>query len=154
MSASFCCCFPVFAVVLYFNYPPSVSLLCVARSGELGVYMSPGLKLNRRTVTHQHLHPLQITADAPSRALRCATCSEPPAPPPTRATHIAPTHTPTESSRALKKNKMPGTSLTTRRAAHNDAPRRALVTKETRLCSKQAGVSPLSALSTAGDETY
>lgn len=36
--------------------------------------------LNQRRVTHQHLHPSQITADAPSRALRCATCSEPPAP--------------------------------------------------------------------------
>lgn len=75
-------------------------------------------------------------------------------PPPTRATHLAPTHTPSESSRALKKNKMPGTSLTTRRASHNDAPRRALATKETRLRSNQAGVSPLSALSTAGDESY
>lgn len=80
MSAGFCCCFPVFAAVLYFNYAPSVSLLYVARSGELGVYMSPGLKLNQQRVTHQHLHPSQITADAPSRALRCATCSEPPAP--------------------------------------------------------------------------
>lgn len=82
MSAGFCCCFPVFAAVLYFNYPPSVSLLCVARSGEPGVYVSPGLKLNRRTVTHQHSHPSQMTADAQSRALQCATCSEPPAPAP------------------------------------------------------------------------
>lgn len=53
--------------------------------------------------------------------------------------------TPSESSRALKKNKMLGTSLTTWRASHNDAPRRALATKETWLCSNQAGVSPLSA---------
>lgn len=102
----------------------------------------------------KHESHSQIIADVQCHTLRCTTCSETP-------DHQPLTHPETAQGHE-RRAKNRGHSLTSRWVTHNEAQRKSLTAhhdKETdtdtpvhTLTTAHAWISPLSALSTAGDE--